>query len=65
MEKRAQTPFNEFLQKAIMNLESFNDHNILDGMGELLTEKQKAWAKANLKSETIFLLKLALEAEKK
>jgi len=64
VEKRAQMPFNEFLQKAIVNLENFNDHNILDGMGELLTEKQKVWAKAKLKSETIFLLKLALEAEK-
>ena len=58
------TPFNEFLQKAIVNLENFNDHNILDGMGELLTEKQKTWAKSKLKAETIFLFKLALEAEK-
>ncbi|MEK7203427.1 MAG: nucleotidyl transferase AbiEii/AbiGii toxin family protein, partial [Patescibacteria group bacterium] len=38
VEKRAQAPFNEFLQKVIVNLENFNDHNILDGMGELLTE---------------------------
>ena len=64
VEKRAQAPFNEFLQKVIVNLENFNDHNILDGMGELLTEKQKVWAKAKLKAETIFLLKLALEIEK-
>lgn len=65
VEKRSKVPFNEFLQKAILKLENFNDHNILDGMGELLDDKQKAWAKAKLKSETIFLLKLALEAEKK
>ena len=65
VEKRAQMSFSEFLQKAIIKLENFNDHNILEGMGELLDDKQKVWAKANLKSETIFLLKLALEVEKK
>jgi len=44
-------------------LEEMNDKNILNGIGELLTEKQKAWAKAKLKLETILQLKLRLEAE--
>ena len=33
-------------------------------MGELLTEKQKAWVKTKLKSEILFSLRLALENEK-
>jgi len=34
-------------------------------MGELLDEKQKSWAKAKLKSETLFLLKVWQESEYK
>lgn len=64
VEKRAMMPFKEFLQKLVSALEDFNDHNILDGLGELLTEKQKDWVKAKLKMETLFLLRLALENEK-
>jgi len=64
VEKRGQVSFKEFLQKLIFALEKFNDHNILDGLGELISEKQKAWAKKKLKTETLFLLKLALENEK-
>ena len=45
-------------------MEKFDDSNILSGMGELLTEKQKVWAKAKLKSEALFSLRLALEKEK-
>jgi hypothetical protein len=52
------------LKKAIEAMEKFNDGNILSGMGELLTEKQKDWVKTKLKSETLFSLRLALEKEK-
>ncbi len=64
VEKRAGLPFEAFLRKCVSALESFNDRNILDGMGEILNEKQKSWVKANLKTETIFQLKLKLENEK-
>lgn len=37
---------------------------VLDGLGELLTNAQKDWAKAKLKTDTIFLLKVMLENEK-
>jgi len=58
VEKRTEISFREFLQKCIVDLEKFDDHNILDGMGELLKdEKQKDWVRNNLKKETIFLLK--------
>jgi len=40
-----------------------NRHN-LDGVGELIPAGQKDWAKANLREETIALLKLRLENEK-
>ena len=64
VEKRAGMPFKEFLKKLISALENLNDYNILDGLGELITEKQKTWVKTKLKTETLFLLKLALENEK-
>ncbi len=37
---------------------------LFDGLGDFLTEPQKDWARAKLKSETIFLLKARLESEK-
>jgi len=64
MEKRAGISFKEFLQKCINELERMSNDNILAGMGELLDEKQKAWAKANLKKDAIFWLKVRLEQEK-
>ena len=63
VEKRAEIPFKEFLKKCLTALENFDDHNILDGMGELLNEKQKNWVKTKLKDETLFLLKLELQNE--
>ena len=64
VEDRMGVSYAEFLKKAIDALEKFDDSNILSGMGELLTEKQKAWAKAKLKSEALFSLRLALDNEK-
>lgn len=64
IERRAGMSYKELLQKLILNLEKLNNRNILDGLGELLTEKQKAWVKAKLKSETLFLLKVILASEK-
>lgn len=64
IEDRSGMPYKEFLEKVIEIMEKFDNRDILAGMGELLTEKQKAWAKAKLKSEVLFSLKLALEKEK-
>jgi len=44
----------------INDLEKMSDRNILSGIGELLDAKQKAWVKAHLRQQTIFLLKLLL-----
>lgn len=64
VEDRMGISYAEFLKKCIDVMEKFDDSNVLSGMGELLTEKQKAWAKAKLKSEALFSLRLALEKEK-
>lgn len=57
---RSQMPFKKLLEACINKLEKLNNRHILDGVGELLTPNQKDWAKAKLKTETIFLLKLKL-----
>lgn len=64
VEDRMGVSYAEFLKKCIAVMEKFDDNNVLSGMGELLTEKQKAWVKAKLKSEALFSLRLALEKEK-
>lgn len=64
VEKRAGMTFPELMQKCIEQLEKMNNRNILDGLGDLLTEHQKDWARAKLRTETIFLLKARLESEK-
>lgn len=64
VEERTGMSFKEFLQKCIDLLEKMSDQNILSGMGELLDAKQKDWARAKLRTETIFLVKLKLENEK-
>lgn len=62
VEKRAGIPFKKVLEKCIELLEKMNNRNILVGLGEFLTESQKDWARANLREETIFLLKARLES---
>lgn len=65
IEDRMGVSYAEFLKKCIEAMEKFDDSDALSGMGELLlTEKQKVWVKAKLKSEVLFLLRLALEKEK-
>ena len=47
----------EQLKKSIAIMEKINDRDILQGLGEVLNEKEKNWAKKNLKQEVSFLLK--------
>jgi len=49
--------FKKTLEQCVKLLEKMNNRNILDGLGEFLTENQKDWARAKLREETIFLLK--------
>ncbi len=64
VENRTGINFKDHLKKCIAFVESLSDRNILSGMGELLDEKQEAWAKIHLRKETVFLLKVRLEQQK-
>ena len=61
VEKRTKMKFQEFLKKCFSLIEKINERHILAGMGELLDEKTKNWAKQNLKKDLLFLLKLKLK----
>ena len=63
VEKRAGMPYRKTVGKCIELLEKMNNRNILDGLGDFLTESQKDWARAKLRTETIFLLNARLESE--
>lgn len=47
----------EYLNECILIIEQVQDNQILQGLGELVSEKQKKWVKMNLRKEAIFLLK--------
>lgn len=65
VEKRTDLSYKEFLQKIITDLEKYVGRDMLSGMGELIeTEKQKDWVREKLRTEIVFLLKLALSNEK-
>ena len=64
VEERAKMAFKKVLSECIEKLEKLPERSILAGMGELLDENQKSWAKAKLKKDILFLLKLKLENEK-
>lgn len=58
-------PYKDFLKKVIDAFEKFDDRQILTGLGELLDVNQRKWVQANLKSETLFYLRLAESNENK
>src|SRR3989338_8795031 len=64
VEQRAKMSSRELMQQCIDQLEKMSDKNILDGLGDLLTQPQKDWARAKLRTETIFLLKARVESKK-
>lgn len=49
------------LNKALNKIKSVHKKQLLQGVGELIDEKQKNWIKDKLKNELIFLIKLRLE----
>ncbi|NNM83829.1 nucleotidyl transferase AbiEii/AbiGii toxin family protein [Candidatus Parcubacteria bacterium] len=64
VEERSGVSFKETLEKAIGQLESMDNKHVLDGLGELLSDSQKDSARAKLKADTIFLLKIMHDNEK-
>jgi hypothetical protein len=65
VEARVKMPYKKFLEQCISELEGMSNNNILNGIGELLTDAQKVWAKSRLKLETVIQLKLRLASENK
>lgn len=63
VEKRAGMSLKSYLAKCIASIEVLSDRSMLFGIGGLLDEKQEAWAKANLKKDVLFLLKIRLQNE--
>jgi len=63
VEERTGMPYKTFLTLCISELEKTDNNRILDGMGELLTEKQKDWVRNRLKIEVMLQLTLRLQAE--
>lgn len=62
--KRSGISFIKTIEKCITQMEKLADRNLLVGLGEALSDSQKDWARAKLKSETIFLLRARLEGER-
>ncbi|TRZ77203.1 nucleotidyl transferase AbiEii/AbiGii toxin family protein [bacterium] len=63
VENRSEMSFKEFLENCISELEKKNNRDILNGLGELVDEKQKMWIKSNLKKDALLMLKLKLNEE--
>ena len=57
-------PVKEHLADCLAIIEKIKDGQILQGLGEFLSEQEKIWVKNHLKAETIFLLKNYLSALK-
>lgn len=51
----------QVLKKALEKIAKIEKNQVLQGLGELLDNKQKAWAKENLIKDAIFYLKLYRE----
>lgn len=64
VEQRAEMPFKDLLSKCVDLLEKMDNRHILDGLGEFLSESQKDWARAKLREDTVFELRLMLSNEK-
>ena len=64
VEGRSGVSYKEALEKCIAMLEKMDNKHILDGLGELLTDPQKNSARAKLRDDTIFILKVMHSNEK-
>jgi predicted nucleotidyltransferase component of viral defense system len=55
----------EYLLKCVKTVEKLPNNEMLKGLGELIDEKEKKFVKEELRKDTLFLLKLYLDLEKK
>ena len=57
IETRIGKNIKEYLIDCITAIEQVKDNQIMQGLGELISEKDKVWVKSHLRKEVIFLLK--------
>lgn len=57
VEKMTGKKLRDYLDDCISAVENIKENHILDGLGELLNEKEKDWVRKNLKKESLFQLK--------
>ena len=63
VERRTGSGFADYLARCVQHLENLPAGSALAGLGELVDERQKAWVRNDLVSDTVFLLKLLLQNE--
>ena len=61
VETRMEMPLSDYIQKCIDHLENMSDKGILNGLGELMDEDMKKFARSKLRTETISLLRFYKE----
>jgi len=64
VEKRSGLSYVKFLKECASSMKKIENNRILFGIGDLLDEAQKKWAKEKLKTDTLFLLKLMIDNHK-
>lgn len=64
IELRTGKTIKKYLIDCVALVEKIRENQLLQGLGELLNEKEKSWVKTKLKSETIFMLKNYISALK-
>ena len=64
-EKKTGMSLEKGLEIIIKQIEGIRSNEILQGLGELITEGQKNWAREKLVEETVFQLRLLQEVYKK
>lgn len=57
VELRVKEKFTTYLGKCIKAVERIDETYILQGLGEILDDKQKVWVRKNLKKDLLFLMK--------
>lgn len=57
LQSRTGKEIKNFLAECVTFIEHVKSNQILRGLGELLSPKEKLWVKNNLKNDTIFMLK--------
>lgn len=64
LKEKSSLSVNEALNQAITKVSSLSKNQLLQGLGDLLDSKQKAWVKEKLVDDLVFQLRLYIETHK-